>query len=238
MVQLQDPNSTPNILSANLDSLSNLLLLDHWLVVVKVLAKTSAARLSQTISNIVPLIINGQNKKDDGSTKTCLQTSESLLLRLPSQMTSFIPVVIDLAAQAIKHDPNYAAENPDDMDMYYAGADGKEEYDNEEFGDDNATDEELYIFRYSDDDVVSWKVRRAATKLFLTLIVTGFESYKNSASRSRRFSRFNEREESVKSEVWATQLVKQTKLHVGLMSNLLKEILNKNEPTLWKEKLV
>ncbi|KAH9813025.1 armadillo-type protein [Melampsora americana] len=177
-------------------------------LLVGVLAKTSAARLSQTISNIVPLIISAQNKKDDELTETCLQTLESLLLRLPTQMTSFIPAVIDLATQAIKHDPNYAAEDTDDMDVDDEGVDGEEEDDDEEFGDE-----------YSDDDDVSWKVRRGATKLLSTLIVTRFELLQEfyKSISPVLISRFNEREESVKLEVWATytQLLKQTKLHIG-----------------------
>lgn len=176
-------------------------------LLVGVLAKTSALRLSQTISNVVPLIIGAQNKKDDELTETCLQTLESLLLRLPSQMTSFIPAVTDLATQAVKHDPNYAAEDTDDMDVDDEGADGEEEED-EEFGDE-----------YSDDEDVSWKVRRAATKLFSTLIVTRFELLQEfyKSISPVLISRFNEREESVKLEVWATytQLLKQTKLHIG-----------------------
>ncbi|EGG09774.1 uncharacterized protein MELLADRAFT_42468 [Melampsora larici-populina 98AG31] len=275
MAQLQDANSTPDILSANLDILSDLLVrfdtyyraypavqlqcikvleplianprpavtkrsvialgslagcctdvnfetlitkvvmprlkqeedvakLKIATLLVGVLAKTSAARLSQTISNVVPLIISAQNKKDDELTETCLQTLESLLLRLPSQMTGFIPAVIDLAAQAIKHDPNYAAEDTDDMDVDDEGVDGEEEDDDDE---------------YSDDDDVSWKVRRAATKLFSTLIVTRFELLQEfyKSISPVLISRFNEREESVKLEVWATytQLLKQTKLHIG-----------------------
>lgn len=79
------------------------------------------------------------------------------------------------------------------------------------------------ILRYSDDDDVSWKVRRAATKLLSTLIATRFEmlnEFYQSVSPVL-ISRFDEREESVKLEVWATfiLLLKQTKLHIGTESD-------------------
>lgn len=72
----------------------------------------------------------------------------------------------------------------------------------------------LFNFSYSDDEDVSWKIRRAAAKLLSALLGTRNELvidfYKIAAPTL--LTRFNEREESVRLEVFAAfeALLKQT----------------------------
>lgn len=72
------------------------------------------------------------------------------------------------------------------------------------------------MLRYSDDDDTSWKVRRSATKLLSACIATRSDHlaafYRNISPAL--ISRFGEREETVKVEVWATYtiLLAQTKV--------------------------
>lgn len=70
--------------------------------------------------------------------------------------------------------------------------------------------------RYSDDDDTSWKVRRSATKLLTACISTRSDllsTFYQTVSPAL-ISRFGEREETVKVEVWATYtiLLGQTKV--------------------------
>lgn len=73
-----------------------------------------------------------------------------------------------------------------------------------------------YACRYSDDDDTSWKVRRASTKLLSACISTRSDllsTFYQTVSPAL-ISRFGEREETVKVEIWATYttLLAQTKV--------------------------
>lgn len=118
-----------------------------------------------------------------------------------------------MAAKLIKYDPNYAAGDEDmDGDAEMNGADS-------EAGSD-AEDEDEYEEEYDDDDDVSWKVRRASVKILSAAIETRLEMlasfYKSIAPVL--VSRFGEREETVRLEVWTTYtaLLKQTGLSAGV----------------------
>lgn len=82
----------------------------------------------------------------------------------------------------------------------------------------------LIVSRYSDDEDTSYKIRRSATKLLSAVIVTRPESL---ASLYRSvspvlISRFNDREETVRLEVWTTYvtLLNQTSMYGGLPQSL------------------
>ncbi|CAH7677377.1 armadillo-type protein [Phakopsora pachyrhizi] len=192
---------------------------------VGALARTSAQRLATTLDDLVPLALKISMREDHDLREASLQTLESLLLKCSPQMTGFIPAVIEVATEAIKYDPNYAAvDDADEMDVDMQEEDEENEED-EEFGDE-----------YSDDDDLSWKIRRAAAKLLSTLIATRFEllqQFYKSVSPVL-ISRFEEREESVKLEIWATftLLLKQTKIFVGSEDlNPTEKVLKRKRPS-------
>lgn len=112
--------------------------------------------------------------------------------------------IIDAAAELITYDPNYAAA---DEDMDEDGADADEDAEDEE-------EEEDFEEVYDDDDDTSWKVRRGAVKVLQMPIQTRLELlstfYKTIAPVL--ISRFGEREETVRLEVWNTYtcLLRQT----------------------------
>ncbi|MBW0523374.1 hypothetical protein O181_063089 [Austropuccinia psidii MF-1] len=172
-----------------------------------VLARTSSNRLATTLSELVPLIVSVSQNDDDELRETSLQTLESLLLKCPNEMSNFVALLINVATNAIKYDPNYAGLD-DDMELDENHSEDDQDEDDAEFGDE-----------YSDDDDMSWKIRRAATKLLSTLIATRFELFQEfyQSVSPVLISRFDEREESVKLEIWATftLLLKQTKIFLG-----------------------
>jgi cullin-associated NEDD8-dissociated protein 1 len=106
-------------------------------------------------------------------------------------MAHFVPNLIRLSLDNLKHDPNYVQSDEDEMlDSQESDMEDDEEFD----GDD-----------YSDDDDVSWKVRRAAAKL-LTAVILQYPSTLSDIYRDAApvlISRFNEREESVRVEIFA-----------------------------------
>ena len=103
-------------------------------------------------------------------------------------MAHFVPHLIRLGLENLKHDPNYVQDEEQDEMQESQNSDVED-------GDDEFEGEE-----YSDDDDVSWKVRRAAAKLLSAVIVsypdTLGEIYRDVAPTL--FSRFSEREESVR----------------------------------------
>lgn len=126
-----------------------------------------------------------------------------MLLKCPAETSPFLKEITSAAAELIAYDPNYAAVD-DDMDEDQPEAD------------EDAEDEEEEDFEeiYDDDDDTSWKVRRGAVKVLQMPIQTRLELlsafYKTIAPVL--ISRFSEREETVRLEVWNTytSLLRQT----------------------------
>ena len=87
---------------------------------------------------------------------------------------------------------------------------------------DEEEEDEEYEEEYDDDDDVSWKVRRGSVKILGMAIETRLELlstfYRTIAPAL--VSRFGEREETVRIEVWNTYtaLLKQTGISAGLAS--------------------
>ena len=77
-----------------------------------------------------------------------------------SEIAPHIPAIVELCLEYLTYDPNYNYEDGDDSDM---------ECDDEN-DEGEGTDDE-----YSDDDDVSWKVRRAAAKCLEAVVVSRHE---------------------------------------------------------------
>ncbi|PWN28611.1 TIP120-domain-containing protein [Jaminaea rosea] len=178
---------------------------------VGALARLSPRRLGRRLPDFMPRIVeNAQKEDDDELRETCLQAMELVLLRCPTEITPFLNQLIDIGIQLIKHDPNFAGGNDSDDEM----ADGSDAG-NDEDDDDLDLDDE-----YSDDDDVSWKVRRAAAKTLSAAIATRPELLASLVASVTPVlvSRFSEREESVRLEIFSTflSLLRQVQLSAGL----------------------
>ena len=126
-------------------------------------------------------------------------------MKNPNEMVHFVPNLIRLGLENLKHDPNYVQSDDEEDEMPDSQASDMED-----------DEEEFEAEEYSDDDDISWKVRRAATKL-LTAVITSYPSTLSEIYRDvspTLISRFNEREESVRVEILATfrELVRVTGL--------------------------
>ncbi|KIJ68853.1 hypothetical protein HYDPIDRAFT_82664 [Hydnomerulius pinastri MD-312] len=173
---------------------------------VSSILRQSPQHLTASLPDIVPGILKAVQRDDDELREGCLQALETLLLRSPSEATPFVNPIVQIGNQYIKYDPNYAGGD-DDVDEEMADVDDEDE-------DDGDLDE------YSDDEDTSYKIRRSATKLLSALIVTRPELlislYKDVSPVL--ISRFGDREETVRLEVWATYatLLNQTSMYGGL----------------------
>lgn len=164
------------------------------------LGRGSGFRLGSQLARIVPLVLRSAslagNEGDAGTevAEHCLQACEALVTRCPAEITPFVPQLLELGLFYVKYDPNYADDEEEG---------GVETMETEEDGED-AEDE--FGGEYSDDDDTSWKVRRAAAKLLAALISAKPEAVPAMFPSlcPALLSRFVEREESVKADIFTT----------------------------------
>ncbi|KAG2500009.1 hypothetical protein HYH03_002291 [Edaphochlamys debaryana] len=155
-------------------------------------------RFGRYLGTAVPLAVQHCDRAaegDDELREHCLQALEGFVLRCPHDTRPHMEAVLAAALRYLRYDPNFAADDDEgggDEDM--EGASEEEDAD----GDDG--DE------YSDDEDMSWKVRRAAARILSALVARYPDSlpalYR--AALGELVGRFErEREEGVKADVFA-----------------------------------
>ncbi|TRY55996.1 hypothetical protein DNTS_026860 [Danionella cerebrum] len=142
------------------------------------------------------------NIDDDELREYCIQAFESFVRRCPKEVYPHVPTVISICLKYLTYDPNYNYDDEDE-DENAMDADGVDE-------DYQGSDDE-----YSDDDDMSWKVRRAAAKCLDAVVSTRHEmlpEFYRTVSPAL-IARFKEREENVKADVFHAylSLLKQTR---------------------------
>ncbi|KAF8060828.1 armadillo-type protein [Lyophyllum atratum] len=172
---------------------------------VAAIARHSPVQIAPVLTQIVPGILKAVHRDDDELREGSLQALEAIVLRCPTEASPYLEAIVQVGNQFIKYDPNYAGDDEDE-----------EMADEEEDDEDEAElDDE-----YSDDEDTSYKIRRSATKLLAAIIGTRPELltsiYKTVSPVL--ISRFDDRESTVRLEVWATYviLLNQTALYGGL----------------------
>ncbi|KAF8525252.1 armadillo-type protein [Hysterangium stoloniferum] len=222
------PSSSPevanhllrNVIVSSLDAATPAAMQRTTIQLLGAIARFSPQIISSVLGEVVPCILKAASQDDDEQKESSLQALETLVLRCPSEITPFLNQTISIGVTLIKYDPNYAGDDDDeDADM-----------DNGDDEDDAELDDE-----YSDDEDTSYKIRRSATKLLSSVIGTRPELlialYKSVSPVL--ISRFNDREESVKLEIWGTYsvLVTQTGVYGGQLKDL-----DASSPTVGKRK--
>ncbi|KAL7418817.1 hypothetical protein Q5752_006501 [Cryptotrichosporon argae] len=167
-----------------------------WTTAVAGLAKGSAvAKVGGLIveHDLIGLALKQTEDLDDSdAVEASLVALEILVLRCPTEMSPYIGALTSKALELVRYDPNYVElDDDDDVDM------------DDDNDDDEDDDDDFAEDGYSDDEDVSWKIRRAAAKLIASLIGTRIDLlvdfYKTIALTL--ISRISEREESVRLEV-------------------------------------
>eukprot|EP00878_Enallax_costatus_P002222 GHUV01002394.1.p1 GENE.GHUV01002394.1~~GHUV01002394.1.p1 ORF type:complete len:958 (+),score=265.35 GHUV01002394.1:286-3159(+) len=160
---------------------------------IATLSKSVGYRFGRHLDVAVPLVMQYGQKAaegDDELREFTLQALESFVSRSPNDARPFLDQLLSEGLNYLKHDPNYAV---DDMDEGDEGAGSGVD-------DDDDDDED-----YSDDEDMSWKVRRAAAKLISALVHAYPDQLSDIYSKAagELVSRFREREENVKADVFA-----------------------------------
>lgn len=145
---------------------------------------------------------NPADPEIDEVREAALSALESFLAFCSGEMRMYTREVIRCALVYLKYDPNFAHEDNSNQTFGGSGEDGE---DTNEFDDEEDFEEEG---GFSDDEDISWKVRRCAAKLLYTLISTRANAdllddlYQQVAPVL--IERFSEREENVRLEILAT----------------------------------
>ncbi|XP_027787662.2 cullin-associated NEDD8-dissociated protein 2 isoform X2 [Marmota flaviventris] len=152
-------------------------------------------RLGAHLDRLVPLVEEFCNLDDDELRESCLQAFEAFLRKCPKEMDPHVANVTSLCLQYLKHDPNYNYNSDEDEEQM--------ETEDSEFSEQESEDE------YSDDDDMSWKVRRAAAKCIAALIGSRPDLLPDflCTLAPALIRRFKEREENVKADVFGAYIV-------------------------------
>ncbi|XP_034668660.1 cullin-associated NEDD8-dissociated protein 1 isoform X1 [Drosophila subobscura] len=156
---------------------------------------------NHTIKRSMRVLEQYSEQDDDELREFCLQACEAFVMRCPDAIHPHISMILALCLKYVTYDPNYNYET-DDGDTGFAM--------------DTEDDEYVDSEEYSDDDDMSWKVRRAAAKCLEVLIATRqelIEDFYRTLSPAL-IARFKEREENVKSDIFHAYvaLLKSTRL--------------------------
>uniref|UniRef100_A0A8C7SLN9 Cullin-associated and neddylation-dissociated 2 (putative) n=1 Tax=Oncorhynchus mykiss TaxID=8022 RepID=A0A8C7SLN9_ONCMY len=163
------------------------------------------------LEKIIPMVMTFCSVEDDELREYCFQAFEAFVRRCPKEMSPHISTVIKLCLRYITYDPNY-------------------NYDVDEGGDEDGDEKSTFFSlaesddEYSDDDDMSWKVRRSSVKCLEAVISTRrdllVELYGSVAPTL--LARFKEREENVKTDIFVAfvALLKQTRPSQGLITTV------------------
>jgi len=156
-------------------------------------------RFGDHVERVMPLVMKYARQEDDELKEHVLQACEAMVSKCGSEISSHIPAIVNLCLEYITYDPNYNYDDGEDSDMEC-----------DEVGEEDGSDDE-----YSDDDDVSWKVRRAAAKCLEAVITTRHEMLEEfyRTISPALVTRFKEREENVKADIFHAfqALLRQTK---------------------------
>lgn len=155
----------------------------------------------EQLSQMMPVINTFCQINDDELREYCLQAFEAYIRRCSVIVSSSLPDIVNICLKNISHDPNYNYDE-DDTDDEAMDMDGDDD------GSESADD-------YSDDDDLSWKVRRASAKCLEAIVLSRRDMVNDFFVTIAPIlvSRFKEREESVKADIIQTfvSLLKQTR---------------------------
>eukprot|EP00192_Tetraselmis_astigmatica_P000226 CAMPEP_0117662728 /NCGR_PEP_ID=MMETSP0804-20121206/8205_1 /TAXON_ID=1074897 /ORGANISM="Tetraselmis astigmatica, Strain CCMP880" /LENGTH=1235 /DNA_ID=CAMNT_0005469641 /DNA_START=95 /DNA_END=3802 /DNA_ORIENTATION=- len=164
-----------------------------YLQTIGAVSRSVGYRFGSYLPKGLPLVMShcdSAGEEDYQLREYCLQALESFVERCPQDARKFLEQVFVLSLKYLSYDPNYDMDANDDEDM-----------DDDMDEDDNDSDEQ-----YSDDEDMSWKVRRAAAKCLAAIITNYQDLLPNLYPKAcpELVTRFKEREENVKADIFAT----------------------------------
>lgn len=187
-----------------------------YVSVTGAMARAIPDRFGPYLRTLAPFILGLVNGKDleeqelgdepdmerDEVKEAALVALEAFQNMCSGEMRRFTEEVLAAGIRFLKYDPNYADNEEGDEDMQ-EDEDEEDAFDGDDFEEDG---------NFSDEDDISWKVRRCAAKLLSTVVRTRAGDLLEDGTLYREVApvlvdRFTEREENVRLEVLATATV-------------------------------
>ncbi|CAL2047252.1 unnamed protein product [Caenorhabditis brenneri] len=159
-------------------------------VALSTIARASGSKFSKHTPQVMPHLLKFLNAPEDSESESddlreaALQGLEVFLYRSPQEVVAFQKDVINQLKKALAYDPNYEYGDDDE---------------DEQMDDDQEEEDE----DYSDDEDVTWKVRRASAKAIEAMVSSHRESllFLIQTIGAYVIQRFKEREETVRIEI-------------------------------------
>ncbi|CAI5478422.1 unnamed protein product [Closterium sp. Yama58-4] len=164
-----------------------------YIQMVGALCRAVGYRFGPHLAVVLPLVVGfceSASENDDEIREYSLQALESFVVRCPKDVAEHCEAILDLALKYLSYDPNFTDD----------AMDGEGEGEGEEDEDEDEDEEE----DYSDDEDVSWKVRRAAARCIAAITTSRPEMLSTLYAKAspKLIERFREREENVKVDVF------------------------------------
>ncbi|XP_048489474.1 cullin-associated NEDD8-dissociated protein 1 isoform X2 [Plutella xylostella] len=158
---------------------------------IAAVCRVLGVRFGSVLWRVAPPVLTHSRDADEELREHCLQALEAFVLKCPKEIQPHVPTIIELCLKMITYDPNYNYEDSSD-----GGSDSDMEA-------ERAAEPDSDSDEYSDDDDMSWKVRRAAAKCLESVISTRHELLPEmyQTVSPALIARFKEREENVKCDI-------------------------------------
>ncbi|KAH9579592.1 Cullin-associated NEDD8-dissociated protein 1 [Schistosoma haematobium] len=176
-------------------------------------------RSPHCIPSVLQLLIsiayssNTNNPEQDDIVELVIQVLETIIRRCPRAISPSLPELINLLCERLQYDPNYDYGLVEDGDDQMGVNNNYVDFEDDNADVDADDDEDG---EYSDDEDVSWKVRRAAARGLEAIILVFTEMTANFyvSIAPLLIKQFNEREESVRLSIFSclSALLRQTRL--------------------------
>uniref|UniRef100_A0A0K8UC02 Cullin-associated NEDD8-dissociated protein 1 n=3 Tax=Bactrocera latifrons TaxID=174628 RepID=A0A0K8UC02_BACLA len=153
------------------------------------ICRQSGPRLCSHVNTAIKHLERYSQCDDDEVHEFCLQAFEAFVYRCQDAVAPHVSMILDICLQYLSYDPNYNYESDDSHSCLAMDTEEGEYVDSDD---------------YSDDDDISWKVRRAAAKCLEALIITRHEYIESFCQDLGPILilRLKEREENVKSDIF------------------------------------
>ncbi|EGC38692.1 hypothetical protein DICPUDRAFT_148578 [Dictyostelium purpureum] len=188
------------------------------------ICKSSGYRLGKYLPKLMPFIIdycNIASEQHEELRENCLLCFEAIIEKCQKDVTPYLEEIITLSVKYIKYDPNYSDDGDDEEEEEMQTDEDEEEEEEEE--------EDL-----SDDDDITWKIRRSSCKTLCAIISTRPELILTLFEKVAPilYSRFKEREENVRLDIFTTYVLLLKQLNKKLVNPKAKEVLESQVPKL------
>ncbi|XP_055342384.1 cullin-associated NEDD8-dissociated protein 1-like [Paramacrobiotus metropolitanus] len=164
------------------------------------ISRAAGLRFGKHLHEFIGYVLKFAQQDDDELREYCFHTMETFLQKCPTEVSPFVLDIVNVALKYLSYDPNYSYTD-EDMEED-TGADGDEG-------------------QFSDDEDISWKVRRGAVKCLEAVITTRREYILDCLKRigPALIARFYDREDAVRVDVINafSSLLQQTDNTLGAM---------------------